>query len=319
MTHFLARLVNRARTTAPRVEPIVASRFAPVSPSDIAAPNASRVTRNPITPLEIETQPRETENQSRVPPPQLEIQGELAETRSRGTALPAKIEAAPHVTKGEPSLISEPMKIFRESLLVRSDRHTHAPWGTTPAREVLENDVAAQSARQPRTRDTPQKEKSAAQIPALAPVPLDDETHHESAERSGPQKEEPHASLGSAQLVEEARSQPIDQSPRQKAQPPVAGKTPRLLPLRERLGDQDNDGKTPQRKQTGPPLSAPRLSPVILREESREQAPVVRVTIGRIEVRATSDSGPHSRKPARLPAPRLTLDAYLKSRKGAAR
>ena len=36
MTHFLGRLVERARGTAPRVEPIVAPRFAPAPMAEIA-------------------------------------------------------------------------------------------------------------------------------------------------------------------------------------------------------------------------------------------------------------------------------------------
>lgn len=36
MTHFLGRLVERARGTAPRVEPVVASRFAPAAFADVS-------------------------------------------------------------------------------------------------------------------------------------------------------------------------------------------------------------------------------------------------------------------------------------------
>jgi hypothetical protein len=53
--------------------------------------------------------------------------------------------------------------------------------------------------------------------------------------------------------------------------------------------------------------------------EPRAQAPIVRVTIGRIEVRAAPAPAPPPRKPARAPGPVLTLDAYLKSRKEGAR
>jgi len=48
--------------------------------------------------------------------------------------------------------------------------------------------------------------------------------------------------------------------------------------------------------------------------ESPEQAPIVRVTIGRIDVRATPPAGPSRKSPTRS-EPKLTLDAYLKSRK----
>ena len=48
--------------------------------------------------------------------------------------------------------------------------------------------------------------------------------------------------------------------------------------------------------------------------ESPEQSPIVRVTIGRIDVRATSPVAP-SRKSSAHSEPKLTLDAYLKSRR----
>jgi hypothetical protein len=48
--------------------------------------------------------------------------------------------------------------------------------------------------------------------------------------------------------------------------------------------------------------------------ESSEQPPIVRVTIGRIDVRTTSPVMP-SRKSSTRSEPKLTLDAYLKSRK----
>jgi hypothetical protein len=48
--------------------------------------------------------------------------------------------------------------------------------------------------------------------------------------------------------------------------------------------------------------------------ESSEQPPIVRVTIGRIDVRATPPAVP-SRKSSTQSEPKLTLDAYLKSRR----
>ena len=48
--------------------------------------------------------------------------------------------------------------------------------------------------------------------------------------------------------------------------------------------------------------------------ESPEQPPIVRVTIGRIDVRATPPAAP-SRKSSTRSEPKLTLDAYLKSRR----
>jgi len=52
--------------------------------------------------------------------------------------------------------------------------------------------------------------------------------------------------------------------------------------------------------------------------ESPEQPPIVRVTIGRIDVRATPPAVA-SRKASTRSEPKLTLDAYLKSRRESAR
>ena len=53
--------------------------------------------------------------------------------------------------------------------------------------------------------------------------------------------------------------------------------------------------------------------------ESRDQAPVVRVTIGRIDVRVAPTPALSPRKPVRQVGPTLTLEAYLKERKEALR
>jgi hypothetical protein len=53
--------------------------------------------------------------------------------------------------------------------------------------------------------------------------------------------------------------------------------------------------------------------------ELRDEAPIVRVTIGRIDVRAAPAPVPPPRKTALPSPPKLTLDAYLKSRKEGAR
>jgi hypothetical protein len=49
-------------------------------------------------------------------------------------------------------------------------------------------------------------------------------------------------------------------------------------------------------------------------DESPVQPPIVRITIGRIDVRATPPAVP-LRKPSARSEPKLTLDAYLKSRR----
>jgi hypothetical protein len=53
---------------------------------------------------------------------------------------------------------------------------------------------------------------------------------------------------------------------------------------------------------------------LLMPNESPEQPPIVRVTIGRIDVRATTPAAPLRKSPTRS-EPKLTLDAYLKSRR----
>lgn len=53
--------------------------------------------------------------------------------------------------------------------------------------------------------------------------------------------------------------------------------------------------------------------------ESIEERPIVRVTIGRIDVRATPTPATLPSKSAPRPGPKLTLDGYLKERKEGAR
>ncbi|MGB8340819.1 MAG: hypothetical protein WCE51_04450 [Chthoniobacterales bacterium] len=54
-------------------------------------------------------------------------------------------------------------------------------------------------------------------------------------------------------------------------------------------------------------------------ESAANEPPIVRVTIGRIEVRAEPAPAPAPRKISSRSEPKLTLDAYLKSRKEGAR
>jgi hypothetical protein len=59
----------------------------------------------------------------------------------------------------------------------------------------------------------------------------------------------------------------------------------------------------------------PRQRERFVPNESIEERPIVRVTIGRIDVRATSPPPARPAKSAPRPGPKLTLDGYLKERK----
>jgi hypothetical protein len=75
---------------------------------------------------------------------------------------------------------------------------------------------------------------------------------------------------------------------------------------------------TTGRSAAAPSDSAPQKRRALPNEPSAE-APIVRVTIGRIEVRAVSAPVPAPQKPKPSAAPGLTLDAYLQARKEDAR
>jgi hypothetical protein len=107
MTHFLARLVERARGTGPRVEPIVAPRFAPSPFAEIAS--------------EVEPFPRSPEIASKV-----EV-SPLARPETRGPETPVKAsepfvrgEKTPAGTPKAAELIESAAQAVPEPLLVTS-------------------------------------------------------------------------------------------------------------------------------------------------------------------------------------------------------
>lgn len=62
------------------------------------------------------------------------------------------------------------------------------------------------------------------------------------------------------------------------------------------------------------------LASEVARREMPEQAPIIRVTIGRIDVRAITSPAPQeSRRAAPRPAPQLSLEDYLRQRSGGRR
>jgi hypothetical protein len=211
MTHFLARLVERARGTARRIEPIIASRFAPRPPSEIAIENESRQTQS-------EQRPASAEAKS-VPKPDAAIRSESVSTSAETTDVP--------------------IEIVRETLLVPQFQEQVPP--------LVVSQTDSQRNAQPTQIDAIALEKNEAIKPKM---------------------------LRASRV-------------------------------------------TPQRAQPRPFLSKTVLAS--LPDEPRDQAPIVRVTIGRIEVRAAPPPVAPPRKPARAPGPVLTLDAYLKSRKEGAR
>ncbi len=224
MTHFLARLVERARGTAPRVEPIVAPRFAP-APVNETAPEGETP---PVVRLAAGTS-------SPAPPVASRVAGET--TKSSVTLRPPRdAEAAPLSATDAPEA---PLEIVRETLLVPPPADRPAPdFSPVVRRTEIETgpDSLAQS---DRARET-----------------------------------------GSAR-------------PRTARPGPAIAAGPRTFRGLKQAPDSPN--------------------------ESRTEPPIVRVTIGRIEVRAAPAPSAPARKPAPRSEPKLTLDAYLKSRQEGAR
>jgi hypothetical protein len=114
---------------------------------------------------------------------------------------------------------------------------------------------------------------------------------------------------------------------------------PPAVPSRQESGTEgltvrDRPGRPgdPREKESGSPPVMPSRSPQIHPEETTRQVvrladytssrtnpqepPVVRVSIGRIEVRTETQAPESQPVPVRQPVPRLSLDDYLRSRRG---
>jgi hypothetical protein len=110
--------------------------------------------------------------------------------------------------------------------------------------------------------------------------------------------------------------------PKQSPAPAVGQQEPAAviaaLPKRSALPAQPRRRPFVRQSKHEPPslVSAHFLAPP---NESTSQPPIVRVTIGRIDVRAAPAPAAPTRKTAPLNGPKLTLDAYLKARKEGAR
>jgi hypothetical protein len=81
---------------------------------------------------------------------------------------------------------------------------------------------------------------------------------------------------------------------------PVLAHESRTLPMPAPTSEQPSAALPGD--ETPPPVEAPRV-------------PVVRVTIGRVEIRALAPAAAPRRGPAPLPPPRLSLDEYLERRR----
>ena len=226
MTHFLGRLVERARGTAPRVEPIIAPRFAPALVAEIASE------------IEMPAASQEKEGAPRNGAPVDEVVRQKIDSPSPAETGREEIDAP------KPERLLVPQEIVVSH----------------PASSIVRRIVPADVAVPPMTNGATSGQ-SVTEAPATRPGSA------------------PPATRGRvvAGIADPARAGRV-----------VAG------------------GVDPARS-------------AIFPNESKSDPPIVRVTIGRIEVRAASAPPAAPRKSAPRSEPKLTLDAYLKARKEGAR
>jgi len=224
MSHFLARLVDRARGTAPRVDPITAPRFAPAPVTEI------------VTEIE-------------APAP---VTSRNNETTSRNEA---------------------------------------------PTRKIVRQEIEpprAEKARRKKTAVAPDPEKLLVPQEILAadqPEPM--------VRRIAP---------------DEITAPPVGNGTRPKRLTPVPRATPPGSPIAATKQASRNIGAgidDPGHLTAAHASQGAAVQP----NELHGEPPIVRVTIGRIDVRATPAPATSVRKSPPTAAPKLTLDAYLKERK----
>ena len=278
MKHFLARLADRARGIAPRVEPIIASHFAPVDSlrtelpteiiSEIETPDANPSVEKKLIPQRAETPPVEDEPPSRSrganppaarKPPQRAEQGS-AENEAPSRSADAKIEPV-----AEPLLVRRVHK-QTQSLLAET---------ANPERQTREQ-----------RRETTAIEKQVAK---------------------------PKSHLGD---LKGSAARPLQQAHELLPYPAEVRDQPPIG--HSKVASSENYAAKPQTRRARREPLRPVVHPNSVTgtpDEPRNEPPIVRITIGRIEVRAAPApvSPSHKRPP---PAPKLSLGDYLKQRNG---
>ena len=127
-----------------------------------------------------------------------------------------------------------------------------------------------------------------------------------------PPREVPHEKISSApdQFRPEASREARPRTEQEPDRPRDIAETPAPLSVRH-----PGRGRRVERLEVvRPPAPPARLQSIEVAEASTAPAPIVRVTIGRIEVRAPAAPVASPRPRVHANEPKLTLDAYLKSR-----
>jgi len=316
---FLAGIVERALRLTPVVQPVVGSRFTfrpPVAPE--------------VSPEEIT--PRMDAGAAAAPE---------APAPARGPR-PVPDPASSEKPVSRPGSRRQPLQ-GRPGTVVGAVPAAPQPEGAAPARASL-HAAGPAGHRQDSTMLTPSSEPPLADVIARLPAESPAQPHETHA-RSVRAEPPPPSSRRMKGRASRDTEQPPAPFPPDTAEPrfapllPVDASRPPLLARADATRAQRRMGSAPVPDEEGasdlpspePSAGAPRAGELLAAASARppvhgslhespapSQVPVVRVTIGRIDVRAVMQ-GPPSATRVSPPSPRLSLDDYLKRHNGGGR
>ena len=307
MTDFLARLAERALGVAPVAHPLIPSLYAPDVNGLLPELPETEDDSTPAT-----EEPSALDATGPSPPvvgPADAAGRHSADPFGRSTVADSiRHDAMPSEVASAPS----------------SGRRPPSP-GTTPARSPVADGEHRAEARVPST--VPERPVALYAEPPVTPS-VRRALHATSSldgTRDGTRSWRP---LGPRVVANETASlavrEPRDSGPSAEVTDPGAQRSslpgegePYLVVPRPRP---DASSSRPSRDGAPPPLAATRQPPSLeVPPAPTAVAPTIRVTIGRIEVRAAAPPTPPEPEPTHRPEPALSLDAYLKLRREAAR
>jgi len=321
---FLAGIAERALGLAPAVQPVVGSRFASRPP---AAPE--------VSPAEIT--PRMDTGAAAAPEPPAPARGPR----------PAPVPASSAQPVSRPGSRRQPLQ-GRPGTVVGTVPAVLQPEGAAPARASLHAAGPARY-RQDSTILTPSSESLLADMVALLPAESPAQPHDTHA-RSVRAERPPSSARRTKGSASQDAGQPPAPFPPDTAEPRFArllpvdvSRPPRLARVdatraRRQMGsvpvpdgESASDLPSPEPSADAPPAGAllaaaparPPVNGLPYESPAPSQPPVVRVTIGRIEVRAVTQGPPSAKRDSppspSLSLPSLTLDDYLRRHNGGGR
>jgi len=322
VTDFLTRLAERVMGVGRVVHPVLPSRYAP----DVSGLQQEAPETEDDSALELELPPPPTSSVNRrdgldrvrIDPVPQRVAASAARPAPRATtaATPPLLEARRDDSPPPAAAPSRPSRTIAAERLA-SAAASRAPGGEqgTAGRAVGATPMPARGESPPARRPPDRISPSATDEPRSAGPP------------SGPGQTvsaaagEPSAS-GSrpvAAAVASDRSRPTDKAWRRSSTPPDAEAF--LVAPAPRPDSPVHGPRHDTPRPTPPALVAPRPQPAFPASPGpRAAAPTVRVTIGRIEVRAVAPPAPPILPPApQSTQPTLSLDDYLRVRRGASR